>query len=74
MHLFSVSAFFVLVTLATHGSAAGSDFAHSCQAISYVNPVVFASCRKEDGSYKQTTISLDQCVKNNNGVLSCGKK
>jgi len=75
MHFLGISVSFILAALSACGSATSlSDFSHSCQDFSLVEPVLFANCNKEDGSSVPANISLDQCVKNNNGVLDCGKK
>jgi len=75
MQFFALSATFILAALSTRGAADSlSDWSFSCQSYYLSNPVLYASCRKEDGTYDNTNINLDSCVTNTNGVLYCAKK
>ncbi|KIM58001.1 hypothetical protein SCLCIDRAFT_1218927 [Scleroderma citrinum Foug A] len=72
MQFFALLATFILAALSTGGSADSlSDWSYSCQDYYLSNPVLYASCRKENGSYDNTNINLDKCVTNTNGVLYC---
>ncbi|KIM64767.1 hypothetical protein SCLCIDRAFT_1212835 [Scleroderma citrinum Foug A] len=73
MQFFALSTAIILAALSTRGSADSlSDWSYSCQSYYLSNPVLYASCRKENGQYDNTSINLDQCVTNTNGVLYCG--
>ncbi|KIM64762.1 hypothetical protein SCLCIDRAFT_1212824 [Scleroderma citrinum Foug A] len=74
MQFFALSVAFILAALSTSGSADSlSDWSHSCQNYYLSGTTLNASCRKENGQYGNTSINLNQCVTNTNGVLYCGK-
>ena len=75
MQFFALSAALILAALSTRGSAESlSDWSFSCRDYYLSNPVLYASCKKENGQYDNTNLNLDKCVTNNNGVLYCGTK
>lgn len=77
MQFSAISAAFILVALSTRGSATDSSDInpwYTCENYNLVNPVLYASCRKDNGSYNDTNINLDKCLTNNDGVLYCVKK
>ncbi|KIM64735.1 hypothetical protein SCLCIDRAFT_114413 [Scleroderma citrinum Foug A] len=73
MQLFTLSAALILATLSTRSSADSlSDWSYTCKDYYLSNPVLYASCKQENGQYDNTSINLDKCVTNDNGVLYCG--
>ena len=78
MQFLVISTAFILTALSTRGSATADSFfnwwATDCKNYQFANPVLSASCKKTDQMYDSTSINLDKCVTNNNGVLYCGTK
>ena len=75
MQFFTLSAALILATLSTRSSADSlSDWSYTCKDYYLSNPVLYASCKQENGQYDNTNINLDKCVTNDNGVLYCGTK
>ncbi|KAL4077904.1 Cyanovirin-N [Scleroderma citrinum] len=70
MHFSSISLSLVLVALSTH--CAAQNWSESCTNYGLDGTELDASCRRDDGSYNPTSINLDNCIGNNNGVLVCG--
>ncbi|KAL4077900.1 hypothetical protein J3A83DRAFT_4069677, partial [Scleroderma citrinum] len=62
-----------LVALLSHPAAEIlGGFSESCTNYGLDGTVLDASCRRGDGSIGPTSIDLNNCVTNNNGVLGCG--
>ncbi|KAJ7875818.1 Cyanovirin-N [Mycena leptocephala] len=55
-------------------SARDGDFAATCRTFTLFsgsNPSLDAACESEGGQFLLTTISLNECIANDNGVLAC---
>jgi len=73
MHLFSISVSLILAALSTRSAADVLDaFAYTCKNTSLSGSTLSSSCQESDGqTYVQTSINLDQCLVNKNGILYC---
>jgi len=73
MHLFRISVSLILAALSICSVADELDaFAYTCKDTSLSGSTLSSSCQKADGkTYVQTSIDLDQCLENLNGILYC---
>ena len=75
MHFFGVPVPFILAALATRGVAETlNSFSATCHDYNLQGATLIATCGKLDQTYARTSIDLDTCLRNHNGVLECAQK